>query len=90
VIEAVKRRGNHTSFHQRFQQPLELKNPKSEGRNPKEVRIPKPEQNKHGSDRFQVSDFGLRASFELRISVLGFVADMNWGSFLLLPRSFRR
>ena len=65
-------------------------NPKPEGRNPKEIRIAKPEspawlacQQPVGGR--VVSDFGLRPSFELRPSVFGFQAPQTGGTGELRP-----
>jgi hypothetical protein len=48
------------------------RNPKSEARNPKEIRNPKSEKARLGQDVASDSDFGLRISFGFRISGFGF------------------
>ena len=60
-------------------------NPKPETRNPREIRIPKPESptwlaGQQPVGESIVSDFGLRPSFELRFSAFGFQAPQTNGA----------
>src|ERR1043166_9899973 len=61
-------------------------NPKSEIRNPKEIRMPKPEIRREKiSDRSSVSGFGLRHSFVIRHwpFVISSAARSGWNTIML-------